>query len=140
MISHLMCIIVCLVVGSVVGLLVPGQNGTRMGTTLAEKTISSQPRKYFSPAPLITNLKDPSQRWIRLDVAYTFEPEETDLEVQRIGEEMLQDTLVFLRTLTVGMLEGSLGLIYLREELVDRASIRSRGKAKDVIIRSMVIQ
>lgn len=75
-----------------------------------------------------------------MDIAYTFEPQETDLEVQRLGEAMLQDTLVFLRTLTVSMVEGSLGLIYLREELTDRARIRSRGKVKDVIIRSMVIQ
>lgn len=129
-----------MIVGLLVGIFVPQQAFSPEKTNPTETTLSSQPRKYFSPAPLITNLKEPAQRWIRMDIAYTFEPQETDLEVQRLGEAMLQDTLVFLRTLTVSMVEGSLGLIYLREELTDRARIRSRGKVKDVIIRSMVIQ
>ncbi len=75
-----------------------------------------------------------------MDIAYTFASTETDADVQRIGEELLQDAMAFLRTMSMKSLEGSLGLLFLRDELTDRAKTRSQGKVLDVIVRSMVIQ
>ncbi len=100
----------------------------------------------FSPStrlqrlePLVTNLATPPSTWIRVQATLLLEDEpETDVSVLR--KRIEDDFLSFLRTLTLAHLEGGVGLQHLREDLNERAKVRSKGKVREVILESVVIQ
>lgn len=99
------------------------------------------PRKQIhSPGAILTNIHEPSTTWIRLELSYVFENAVQREEAERITSELTQDTILFLRTLNLKSLEGSLGLVHLREDLLVRARTRLPEKPIDIYIRTMVIQ
>jgi flagellar FliL protein len=55
-------------------------------------------------------------------------------------ERMIEDTLIYIQTLTPTLLEGAIGLANLKQNLTDRAATRSNGLVKEVFIRAMVLQ
>lgn len=89
--------------------------------------------------PIIANLAEPSDAWIRLrasivlDAAVLGKP---DLVVAEIGE----DILGYLRTLSLTQISGASGLQHLREDLNERASVRSNGQIRELIIQTLVVQ
>ncbi len=54
----------------------------------------------------------------------------------KIGE----DILAYLRTVTLKQLEGPIGLEAIREDLNERAAIRSEGKVRELVLRTLVVQ
>ena len=54
----------------------------------------------------------------------------------RIGD----DILAYLRTVSLRQLEGPIGLENIRQDLNDRAAIRSDGKVREFVIRTLVVQ
>ena len=62
--------------------------------------------------------------------------EEASVLVARVGE----DVVSYLRTLSPAQIEGARGLQYLREDLNERAAIRSSGKVRELIIETLVVQ
>jgi flagellar FliL protein len=51
-----------------------------------------------------------------------------------------EDVVAYLRTVPITQLEGPSGLLHLREDLNDRARIRSGGKVKELVIQSLVLE
>ena len=51
-----------------------------------------------------------------------------------------KDTVAYLRTLSLPLIEGASGLLHLREDLNDRARIRSGGKVRDLIIHTLIVE
>jgi flagellar FliL protein len=89
--------------------------------------------------PIITNLDQTSDTWVRLQAAIVFDPasiEKPDVLVTEIAS----DILGFMQTLTVSQLSGSSGLQHLREDLNDRALVRSDGRIQELVIESLVVQ
>ena len=89
--------------------------------------------------PIVTNLVSPSGTYIRMEGAVVFssKPEGGDaLLVTKITDDILS----LLHTMTLAQIEGASGLQHLREDLSARASTRSDGLAKEVVLHSLVIE
>jgi flagellar FliL protein len=90
-------------------------------------------------APIITNLANPPDSWIRLEAALVFDGK-PDEHFDVMTAQINGDILAFLRTLTIRQLEGAAGLRQLREDLNERIAVRSGGKVRELIIQTLVIQ
>ncbi|MCP4559584.1 MAG: flagellar basal body-associated FliL family protein [Bosea sp.] len=90
-------------------------------------------------APIITNLADPADTWIRLEVAVLVERKAV-VSVEPLIAAIGEDLLAFLRSVSARQLEGAAGLKNLREDLNERAAIRSKGLVRDVVIETLVVQ
>lgn len=90
--------------------------------------------------PIVTNLAPPNARaWIRLQAAVVYEKADApqiDVLAAKVGDDLLS----VMRTMTLEDLQGASGLELLREDLNERASIRSDGHIKELIIEMLVIQ
>lgn len=89
--------------------------------------------------PVIANLKLPEGTWVRIDSVITtveIEPKEASMLIDHVA----QDTLQFMQTLSLNDLEGSQSLSNVRQDLLERVQIRSKGQIKAFIITSLVVQ
>ena len=113
----------------------------------SQKEVQERPvASAFSPSarlrklsPIVTNLASPPGTWIRVEASVVTDQlgeEEANVLVARVGE----DVVSYLRTLSPAQIEGARGLQYLREDLNERAAIRSSGKVRELIIETLVVQ
>lgn len=90
-------------------------------------------------APVVTNLASPANTWARVEASIVFDKlneEEVTIMAARIGEDLVS----YLRTVSLPQIEGARGLQYLREDLNERATVRSGGKVRELIIETLVVQ
>jgi flagellar protein FliL len=90
-------------------------------------------------SPVVTNLAAPPGAWIRVEgsvVTDQINEEEASALTARLGEDIVS----YLRTVSATQIEGARGLQYLREDLNERAVIRSGGKVRELIIETLVVQ
>jgi flagellar FliL protein len=85
---------------------------------------------------ITTNLADPTDIWVRLELALVF----ADQPDPELGEIVHQDILAYLRTVKARQIEGPSGFQHLRSDLDERARVRSDGKVKQVLIRTMLFE
>lgn len=86
--------------------------------------------------PVTTNLAGPTGTWVRVEMALVFDGE-TDMA---IAQAVQQDVLAYLRTVKVHQVEGASGFQHLKSDLEERASIRSDGKVKGILIRTLLFE
>jgi flagellar protein FliL len=89
--------------------------------------------------PIVTNMGQTSETWVRLQAAVVFDStgiEKPDVMVKEIAG----DILGFMQTLSVRQLTGPSGLQHLREDLNERAIMRSDGRVRELVIESLVVQ
>lgn len=86
--------------------------------------------------PITTNLAGPTGTWVRLELALVFDGEPDMLAAQTIQ----QDTLAYLRTVKIHQIEGASGFHHLRADLEERAALRTNGKVKSILIRTMLFE
>ena len=89
--------------------------------------------------PIITNLADPASAWVRLQAAIVVD-KQTTTKPDVLGAEIADDILGFMKTLSLSQIGGASGLQHLREDLSERASIRSQGHVRELIIQTLVVQ
>ncbi len=89
--------------------------------------------------PVITNLDQTSDTWIRLQAAIVFDPAKVE-KPDVLASEVASDILGFMQTLSIAQISGASGLQHLREDLNDRAMIRSEGHVQELVIESLVLQ
>jgi flagellar FliL protein len=89
--------------------------------------------------PIITNLDQTSDTWVRLHVAIVFDPKAVE-KPDIMAAEIASDIQGFMQTLSIAQLSGSSGLQHLREDLNDRAIVRSDGRVHELVIESLVVQ
>ena len=105
------------------------------------------PRRRRSPAasglfempPIVTNLGSPKDTWIRLEASIVFDAKAVQ-HPETLADEIASDELAYLRTVTLSQIEGPIGLENIRQDLNERAAIRSGGKVSELIIRTLVVQ
>jgi len=90
-------------------------------------------------APIIANLAQPRETWVRLEASVVLETEDLK-ELNVLIAKISEDSTAYVRTLTLAHLEGATALQHLKEDLSDRARIRSEGKIKEVIITGLVAE
>ncbi|WP_439542333.1 flagellar basal body-associated FliL family protein [Hyphomicrobium sp.] len=102
------------------------------------KPAVSASAKLISMAPMVVNLAEPKDAWIRIEASMLIEggTEGADVLAAQLGE----DFVAYLRTATLVQFEGPSGFQNLREDLMDRATIRDKARIKDVIIHGVVIE
>lgn len=86
--------------------------------------------------PITTNLLDPADAWIRMELSLAFEGQSDP----GVAEEIHQDILAYVRTIKLYNLRGGSGFQHLMEDLNERAAIRSEGKVKRVLVRSFILE
>jgi flagellar FliL protein len=90
-------------------------------------------------APVITNLASPSSAWARLEASLVLDNVERE-EASILAAQIGQDLVAYLRTVSISQLEGARGLQYLREDINERAALRSSGKVRELIVETLVVQ
>ena len=99
----------------------------------------TEPSTIVDLPPIVTNLGAPQDTWVRLEGSIIFDPRtlpHPDAVAGRIGD----DILAYLRTVTLRQLEGPIGLENIRQDLNERAAVRSDGKVRGFVIRTLVVQ
>ena len=66
--------------------------------------------------------------------------EESGKESEAMIAEVTEDIVAFLRTVPLEQLEGPSGFQHLREDLNDRARVRSEGRVNELIVQGLVIE
>ena len=112
------------------------QGGEGEGKEEGIQPISTEANGIVLLDPITTNLAYPSDNWVRLEVALAFNGA-PDLPM---AENVHQDIMAYLRTVSLQQIEGPRGFQYLRDDLQERASLRSQGKVARVMLRTFVIE
>ena len=87
-------------------------------------------------APITTNLAAPADVWIRLEASVLYDvPQATT-----VSDDIHQDLLALVRTLKMHQIEGASGYQHLKADLEERAAIRSGGHAKQVLIKTLLLE
>ncbi len=99
----------------------------------------AQPSTIVDLPPIVTNLGAPQDTWIRLEGSIIFDPK-TLPHPEAVAGQIGDDILAYLRTVSLRQLEGPIGLENIRQDLNERAAIRSGGKVRAFVIRTLVVQ
>ncbi len=155
------------IMGLVLATVLAGGAGAGMGFVLAPKFSATPPhenlaeqaqqqaqQEELSPLytgdhivvrlqPITTNLGAPQRSWARLEGALVVKRTE-DMVDEQVQQELAlrvqQDTLAFLRTISLKDLQGPGSLAFLRDDLNQRAKVRSEGRVEEFIILSLVVE
>lgn len=124
--------------------------GTQIGKEIAsplsteKKEVKETPDTIASNSnvvvlnPILTNMSAPNNAWVRMECSLVTQPGEVLPSAMAV--EISNDFLAFLRNSTIVQIKGPSGLMNLREDLLDRARIRSDGKVTNVLISSLVVE
>ena len=86
---------------------------------------------------IVTNLAGPKKAWIRLEAAIVV----GELpESNAVSPAIAEDFVAYLRTVPLAQIEGPSGFLHLREDLNERARIRSGGKVKELVVQSLMLE
>lgn len=87
---------------------------------------------------VLTNIAAPVGTQILLQASLVLDPA-VAVDEALLATQVQADTTVFVRTLEIAQLEGARGLLHLKEDLLERARIRSPAVI-DVAVRSLVLR
>ncbi len=85
---------------------------------------------------ITTNLAAPSDVWLRMELSLVFDGSPDT----GIAEDIHQDFLAYMRTVKLAQVEGASGFQHLKEDLEERASIRSKGRVKKILIKTLIFE
>jgi len=122
-----------------------------MGSTSAppekkREKIAEGPKQPFteglnlkSLSPIVTNLAGPKGTWVRLEAAIVV-VSDGGKEDSVLAGKISEDIVAYLRTVSMGQIEGANGFQNLREDLNERARVRSGGRVREIVIQSLVVE
>lgn len=90
-------------------------------------------------SPIVTNLAAPANNWARVEASMVTESLNEE-EAGILAAHISEDIVAYLRSASVSRFEGARGLQNLRDDLTERANVRSSGKVRELIIETLVIQ
>jgi flagellar FliL protein len=104
----------------------------------AKKSRAAETANLRPMPAIVTNLASPQKTWIRLEASIlAIDP---SADSNSMAASIAEDVVAYLRTVPVTQLEGASGFLHLREDLNDRARIRSGGKVRELVIQSLVLE
>jgi flagellar protein FliL len=89
-------------------------------------------------SPMVTNLASPEKAWIRLEASVVLEGE--GIDVKALSAAITEDTVAYLRTLSLPLIEGASGYLHLREDLNERVRVRTAGKIRELIVHTLIVE
>ncbi len=102
----------------------------------AEQSAQVGEQQIVTLAPITTNLNYPSDNWVRLEIALVLDGQADP----SIAQAVHQDILAYVRTVSLQQIEGPRGFQHLRDDLTERAEIRSDGQVKSLLFRTFLIE
>lgn len=128
--------------GGLFGMMVLGAAGKAGAKAEPAVAQSSKPRPAdvlsLKPLPaIVTNLASPQKTWIRLEASILAGDSP---EISALTAVIAEDVVAFLRTVPLEQIEGPSGFLHLREDLNDRARIRSGGKVRELVVQSLMLE
>lgn len=114
----------------------PAEAGGHGEAATAEAPAEGHPT-IIPLAPITTNLAQPSDVWARLEMSLVFDVAPADAG---LADSIHQDLLAYIRTLKLHQVEGASGFQHLRADLEERASLRSEGAVKRILIRTLLLE
>ncbi len=107
----------------------------KAGETGLQK-ISTEANNVVQLEPITSNLAYPSENWVRLEVALLFSgPPDV-----KLAEDIHQDIMAYIRTVSLQQIEGPRGFEYLRDDIQERVDLRAQGRVSKVMFRTFVIE
>jgi flagellar FliL protein len=88
--------------------------------------------------PVVTNIYAPADAWVRIEASIVVR-NDGSVDAEILAAEIEADTLAFLRSLQLVQVEGTRGLLHLRDDLRERAKLRSPAVV-DYLIQGMVAE
>lgn len=88
---------------------------------------------------VVANMSSSGNYWVRLEASIIYK-KNPDINPDVMAAETRQDLLTYLRTVSVAQIQGPSGLLHLREDLNERAQLRSKGFIREFVIESLVVQ
>lgn len=85
---------------------------------------------------ITTNIGAPSEVWVRMEVSLILE----EPQPPELPGIIQQDLLAYLRTVKMHQIEGASGFRHLKADLEERASIRSDGHVKGLLIKTLLFE
>ena len=120
----------------------PATENQKGGEKSAEKsavaTCGQGPNLVDLP-PIVTNIGSPTDVWVRVEASIVVDGKATP-HPEVLAAEIATDALAYLRTLSVAQFQGPIGLENIRQDLADRAVVRSNGKVSELILKTLVLQ
>ncbi|MBB4005039.1 flagellar basal body-associated FliL family protein [Aurantimonas endophytica] len=99
---------------------------------------SNLPLRLIPLKPVVTNIYAPANAWLRIEASIVVE-DDGSIDAEILAAEIEADTLAFLRSLQLAQVEGTRGLLHLRDDLRERAKLRSPAVV-DYLIQAMVAE
>ncbi|SCY06271.1 flagellar basal body-associated FliL family protein [Microvirga guangxiensis] len=90
-------------------------------------------------APVVTNLAGSETDWVRLEASIVYKGG-IEFNPDVVAAEARQDVLAYLRTVSLAQIQGPSGLLHVREDLNERAKIRSNGLVQELVLETLVVQ
>lgn len=115
----------------------PAADGAKTAAAIVAPAGSERQMKEL--APVVTNLAAPEGSWIRLQTAIVYDKTDAPA-MELVGRKVSEDILTFVRTLTLEQIQGASGLEALRDDLNERAQLRSDGKVRELLIEMLVVR
>ena len=113
-----------------------GHDRPDQGAAPPDPAIEDLKRGLIPLAPIMTNLAAPAETWVRIETVAIF-AEEPD---PALADLIHQDILAYLRTVKLHQVESASGFQHLKADLDERARIRSGGKVKGLLIRTLLFE
>ncbi len=88
--------------------------------------------------PVLTNIYAPSNTWLRVEASLIVRDDGSE-NAAVLAAEVQADTLAFLRSVQLAQIEGTRGLMHLRDDLRERAKLRSPAVV-DYLLKSLVAE
>jgi len=108
-------------------------------TTLAAEAKPVSDLNLRELPPVVTNLAEPPDAWVRVQASIVFDPKVV-VKPDVLAAQISEDIMGFMKTVSLTQIGGASGLQHLREDLNERAAIRSDGKVRELIIEALVVQ
>ena len=98
--------------------------------------ISTEANNVVQLEPITSTLAYPSENWVRLEIALLFDgPPDV-----KLAEDIHQDILAYVRTVSLQQIEGPRGFEYLRDDIQERVDLRAQGRVSKIMFRTFVIE
>lgn len=102
-------------------------------------SVEARREQIFGIDPILVTLAGPQKSWARVELSVVIETVEKEDHVPLL-KAMSEDLMSFLRTVPLSHVETAVGVEYLREDLSEIARMRSKGRARGVVLRSLVVE
>ncbi len=138
-----------LIAGAGAGIYFSGLLDTVMKPRMAAEDVpaarAERPRQpsYYDLPDILVNLRSDGPRPVFLKISISLELDrlEDRAPVERVLPRVVDTFQVYLRELRPDQLQGSAGLVRLREELLNRINVAVRPtQVRDVLFREMLVQ